>query len=620
MISVTTLHAVLQPIFKAMPNILPEAWVLASARELAGRCPKKPPERWLDKLSQALLPAAFEAPPRSLFATLPPALWLEPSFLGEVLLAARLAAVEARAKKRRGRADRISVGEVYTPAAVARRILASVRTGVQRVVDPACGAGVFLQEAFQSSFQRRRQGGAHAAEAAAEALAGDLAGIDLDPQALAVAEFSLRLAGLIHGGLDCDVPLDLRRADALQKLEGLEGGCECIVGNPPFIEGRGLDEAQFKHLRARFRCAGSGKINLCAVFVERALELLKDDGVLALVVPATFQRNARYRALREMLLEQTVEAILPLERACFERHIVETVILRVRKSPPRKNQVQVAGGSVPQSGLAVGPLLRFCERLSETGRLLLENMEQRGVPLEGHFEVRDGISTGFQPFPARLLGVFESGGGPAGDFVSLDGQRRPFDPKKHRRIIDGREFSAFSPVGWAGRFIEYDKRHEHCPPHPGRSFNCQLREASIYDRTEKLLTRQTARGLTATVDRQRYFVRNSVHVTFVKDFGGGRNLSLDALCACFNSRLYNRYLLVVSGENGMIFPQVHIADIKRLPILPELLQSDSPLERLGSKLLKLHEAPERNASEIAQLKEETEKILCEAFGFLLSAF
>ena len=126
----------------------------------------------------------------------------------------------------------------------------------------------------------------------------------------------------------------------------------------------------------------------------------------------------------------------------------------------------------------------------------------------------------------------------------------------------------------------------------------------IFDRPEKLLTRQTARGLIATVDRRRYFCRNSVHVSYPKltlptlpnppadsasgwkgPSAGQPAFSLDALCACLNTRFYTDYLLAVTGENGNVFPQVHIADLKRLPVLPYLLRPEGELARLGAELL-----------------------------------
>ncbi|MCY3018438.1 MAG: N-6 DNA methylase, partial [Planctomycetota bacterium] len=369
------LNAYLKPLIRRQGRHSAADWVCAAARQIAQRATLPVPQRWLDRLAAAL--GADGDVPEAAFAGLPGAAWNEPALLGEVLAAAREVLA---APRRQGRSGRVSVGCVYTPPAVARAIVAEVHVGPRRVVDPACGAGVFLLEAFERAYRRRLEGGAAPPEAAAAALAHEIAGIDIDAQALAVAEFSLRLTALRHCGLDKDVPLDLRRADALGPLADLEGQCECVVGNPPFVEGRGLSSAQLARLRTRFRCAASGKVNLFAVFVERALELLKEGGVLAFVLPATFQRNARYRALREVLLQHTLEAIRPLEAAHFGGRVVETVVVRVRKKPPLKSsRVQLVGGPTLQSRLPLGPVLRFCDRVPRGLRRQIELMERHGV-------------------------------------------------------------------------------------------------------------------------------------------------------------------------------------------------------------------------------------------------
>ncbi|MCZ7644113.1 MAG: N-6 DNA methylase [Planctomycetota bacterium] len=612
------------------PAHRPGAWALAAAEILMRRaaaqagCGAAPPERWLGRLADAFgLDAADASICRArLEAGLSEAVWRNPALPGELLLAARAAAKPARD----GRAGRLSAPCVYTPPELARSMIRELHVGPRCTLDPSCGAGIFLLCAFERAFRRRVENGQPPAEAARRVLEHELAGCDVDAEALALAEFSLRLAAWEAAQLDEDVPLRLAEGDALAKRPDLEDRADVVVGNPPFVEARGLKPARLAELRGRFRCLAQGKVNLFAAFVERGLELLRPGGVLAFVLPATFQRNERYRALRELLLEYTLESIAPVEPRLFEGRVVETVVLRVRKQPPARSwRVRLPGGSLLQHQLPLGPAKRFCDAAEPALRRQVRLMEKHGVPLEEYFEVRDGISTGFQPFPHKLLGRLSPGGL---DFVADDGTHRPFDPGVHVRVLDGGEIASYAPMRWEGRWLEYDKRHEHQPPHPGRSFNCQLRERAIFDRDEKLLSRQTARGLVATLDRERFFARNSLHVTYVRpgvelpepEAPGGTNrsraLSLAALCACFNSAFYTRYFLAVTGEDGGVFPQVHIADVRRLPILPGLLRKGGPLHALGGELLALHATEPRDETGIAHAKQAVENLLQAAFGML----
>ena len=623
------LTAMLAPLLKNCPQQRPESLVVALAEELVTRMRADFPIRWLDKLAGALqVDRSRVRVPPGVFDELPRAAWSDPALLGEWLNATRqyadlrLRSVQTGTLNRAGRS---SEGCVYTPPAVARAIIEDLHVGARRVVDPACGAGVFLLEAFRRAFARRIENGITPELAAEDALTHEIAGVDIDEKALAVAEFSLRALAFMSGGLTRDVHIDLRHADALAAIPELDGQCDCIAGNPPFVEGRGLSGTQLLSLRDRFKSASTGKVNLFVVFIERALAMLKDGGVMAFVIPATFQRNARYKALREMLLNHTIESIKPLDPGLFGERVVETCVLRVRKTPPGMNSIVATGdGETLQSELSHGAVKRFCNTLSRPRRKQIDRMDKLGVPLSELFNVRDGISTGFQPFPKRLLGTVADG-----MFTSQEGMSQPFDPSVHKRIIDGSEFNMFTPIHWAGRYIEYDKAHEHLPPHPGRPFNCQLRDPALYDRAEKLITRQTAKGLIATVDRERFFVRNSVHVTFAKsaqdldvqgrDFDFARTpaklprVSLNALCACLNTRLYSDYLIAVTGENGVVFPQVHIADLRTLPILPALLVPGGELDELGAAILDMHSQSITPSKDVRALMEEVQLLLEAAF-------
>ncbi|MCW8130212.1 MAG: N-6 DNA methylase [Planctomycetota bacterium] len=596
-------------ILEDAPRAEVSAWVSAAAAARVERAGA--PARWVEELAGAF-PLTLqadrkrEACARALASQLPDAAWREDALLGELLLAARARAFRPERTGRAGRAGRVSAPNVYTPPELARRIVGGLMVGPRRVVDPACGAGVFLVAAFERALERRKESGQAPLEAARAALAHEICGIDTDAQALALARFNLRMAAWEFAGLGDDVSLDLHCADALGEIPGLDGRADLVVGNPPFVEGRGLSDRRLAGLRRRFRTAAEGKVNLFAVFVERGLALLREGGVLSFVLPATFQRNERYRALREFLLEYTLESIEPVDAHAFEGRIVETVILRVRKQPPaRRSRVELPAGPCLQARLPLGPGLRFGGGHAPAMRRQIEAMEGAGVPLANLFDVRDGISTGFQPFPKRLLGHVDGH-----VFVAEDGTRATFDPQKHVRVIDGGEFASCSPVRWEGRWIEYDKTHEHVPPHPGKPFNCQLRERAIFDRGEKLISRQTARGLVATLDRERFFVRNTVHVTYPRP---GAPVSLAALCACFASSFYERYFLAVTGEDGKVFPQVHIADLKRLPVPANGLAPDGTLHGLGEDLLALHR-PGQDAGRLAQVKDDVERTIQALFG------
>ena len=102
-------------------------------------------------------------------------------------------------EKRRKRDE----GSFYTPSALVDFVLAQTLTddllaNSPRVVDPACGSGIFLVEAFRR-IVRYRVGKTHRTltpEELREILRHQIGGIDINPEAVRVAAFSLYLAML----------------------------------------------------------------------------------------------------------------------------------------------------------------------------------------------------------------------------------------------------------------------------------------------------------------------------------------------------------------------------------------------------------------------------------------
>jgi hypothetical protein len=146
------------------------SWVLAAAeRLLQGATRHAAPARWLTELASAFPPpdaAVIPACRRALEGGLPDAAWTSDALLGEILLAARRLSAHRHTPAREGRAGRRSVFDVYTPPALAEQMVAAVQVGPRRMLDPACGAGVFLVTAFRRAFQRRAATGQDPQEAA----------------------------------------------------------------------------------------------------------------------------------------------------------------------------------------------------------------------------------------------------------------------------------------------------------------------------------------------------------------------------------------------------------------------------------------------------------------------
>jgi len=284
-------------------------------------------------------------------------------------LIARFEEDKSRALGRGGRRD---AGLYYTPPAIAARVVeVALRTsGVPRgrVLDPCAGAGAFLVAAARAGLR-------------------DLRGLDLDPDALRVARRALRL---------CGVAARLRTADALRFTP--RDPADLVISNPPY--GHVSDARERSALLRRFPALRGGEIDRYAVFLLRALELIRPGGAAALLVPDTWMFLARSGALREEILSRAeVAAIVDLGKpfsSAKDTRVQAVVLLR---RPARRAAVYVARGSSPLSPVAPSELRRSARRgwfvyRTREERALCAAMETASVRLGEACSVGYGLRTG----------------------------------------------------------------------------------------------------------------------------------------------------------------------------------------------------------------------------------
>ncbi|MDY0060678.1 MAG: TaqI-like C-terminal specificity domain-containing protein [Myxococcota bacterium] len=309
--------------------------------------------------------------------------------------------------------DRRGRGSFYTPDWVIEWLLD--RTGVPLaddpaggLVDPACGGGAFLLAAYQ------RLPGAPAQRL------GRLAGVDLDPVAVAVAQASLWLllppddpaAALLPGRIvegdalrgapgawSPDAPRSLHPLHWPRRFPPGPGGhpFSHLLGNPPY---RQLAATAPELDRLGPYYAGQ-PANLFALFLRRSLDLVRPTGVIGLVLPVSLARVKAYAPSRELLARAGhVETVADLGRATAAAGYEQlAVVLRPTGTGPpptaRTRLVRLRDGQEEhtQEGLQA----RLVQRpgiplaLDPAGRELLTLLEQRHPPLGELCTIRRGL-------------------------------------------------------------------------------------------------------------------------------------------------------------------------------------------------------------------------------------
>lgn len=240
--------------------------------------------------------------------------------------------------------------------------------GKLRVLDPACGSGSFLLGVYQylldwhvkiyqsheKEFKERvyRSGkemdtGLHlTTKEKKRILLNNIYGVDIDSQAVEVSKLSLLLK-VLEGETDETLAkqLDIFTERALPDLsknikcgnslidtdfydggtlfeeetnvnpfnwqKGFpevfrNGGFDVVIGNPPWVQYVNLDLCSQKYLKQHYVASN----DLYSIFLERGIQILRENEYLGFIIPSLFIKGMRYSNLRELLNKKSKELVI----------------------------------------------------------------------------------------------------------------------------------------------------------------------------------------------------------------------------------------------------------------------------------------------------------------------
>lgn len=285
---------------------------------------------------------------------------------------------DKRAKLAEGKAHRKEQGIYYTPTYVVDYIVKNTVGELAKdkkfnlknikILDPACGSGSFLMKAFDYlvTLDKKKNGkldqtkldltGASATYGRkVEILKDNIFGVDLDPKAVEIAQLNLLLKAAekkhrlptlqenIKVGnslFDEEKFAENREFDwEIQFKETMSvGGFDVVIGNPPYVDIKGMPQKQIDRLFEKYKTA-ENRINLYSIFVERAIQLLRNGGYFGFIIPNSILFNSSYAKIRKLLLDKVnLIRIVRLPDNVFEEAKVETIILIFKKKDSTKNK------------------------------------------------------------------------------------------------------------------------------------------------------------------------------------------------------------------------------------------------------------------------------------------
>ncbi|MCS7211902.1 MAG: N-6 DNA methylase [Chloroherpetonaceae bacterium] len=386
------------------------------------------------------------------------------------------------------------------------------------------------------------------------------------------------------------------------------GGFDAIVGNPPWVDIKGMPRVQAQYFFKRYETT-ENRMNIYATFIERAFQLLKKGSkdapsYLGYITPNSYLTQSSYRKLRKLILENyKIVKLVRLPDDIFKGVKAETLISIFN------TYQRTTDGSVDI--LIFDRSAKIAEIDKSKGVFKRENQK---VWRQGEDYLINIFSSDRE---RKLLSRVETGATPLESLCDFSLGITPYDKHKGhtQKQIKARVFHA-----------TYKKTSSHKPLLSGENIiryriDPNVKEWIAYGEwlgaprekrfftEERILVRQIVSGkppriYAAYTDAELYNTQIAFNLLRKPDC----KLSLKYILAILNSKLmtfYHRKKYL--DQSKEVFQKILIQDCKRFPI--RLLDLSKPAEKaIHDRIVKLVEQMMATMEKLSRAQTEKEKL------------
>ncbi|MFX1465022.1 MAG: Eco57I restriction-modification methylase domain-containing protein [Promethearchaeota archaeon] len=525
---------------------------------------------------------------------------------------------------------RKNLGEFYTPLSVVKIILDSVGylkgnlLSKKRLLDPACGSGVFLKEALKRYISDVKEdaellGWSQVLEELCNG--SKILGLDINPFSCLMTKirFALELLPYYKKALQekpSFVPpkIPIFCSDFLTESGLDDNSFDYIVGNPPYVGVTEISKEKRETYQKKFKTA-KGRLNLYILFIERSIDLLKFDGMLGFLLPTAFMVYSGYgRAIREYILEKCyIKKMINLAlcESVFKQDVsvgvyifqktktkkkiepITSVVLKTNDleslSSTLSTEKETQMGIVmrfPQSFFSLTQENIFSPFLGKKYYSIIKKMEDGRTILGDLFKIEQCIRIG-SPETRKLVLINEE------QYAFLSSLQQ----KRYRRIIDGLDLDRYK-INWRHRYLKYEPETDYERLYLPKKPSIFERKKLFFRNTSKFLTVAYDGGNDSKSDQEKFFYAlNTVYLLFLKDKYNNDNVDFTKYALAYlNSPLAEFYYRAMFW--GLVVPGGSIKYREILRFLPFKLPETSTEENCIYEIVdSVNQILEANANE-----------------------
>ena len=541
-----------------------------------------------------------------------------------------------RAKVTESHARRKEQGIYYTPSYIVDYIVRNTLGELLkrkrpkevekiRVLDPACGSGSFLIKSFDILNEYWREKDKNYAQAQldttgqgttftrkAKILQNNIFGVDLDKQAVEIAQLNLLLKIAEKGHRLPLLQQNIKIGNSLidnpevagdkafkweEEFEQImdEGGFDVAIGNPPYVFSRNFIPTLYKEYFSKNYETFEYQPDLYITFLERAIKLAKPGGYIGVIVPNAWFGNLRTEKIRKFILENTtIITVIYCPKETFNIGVETAVLIfQKKKYKQSKKGVMVYGydrainlveyGSVLQSSLMANKDGKLNFRLTEGIFNLILKIERSIKPLIEFCDITRGIN------------AYDKYRGQSADVIK--NRKYHSDHKvddSYLPELKGKNVGRYL-YSWGGKsWIKYGE------------WLAAPRDPKYFTGERIILRQIPSKRLVATIIKEDFCIDQTVFIAKPKQIA----LPLNYLLGIINSGLMAYYFKYRNEELDEVFPKVKLEQFKNLPI--KIVPKDQQqIIELVDKMLSLNnslnELGDKKTDERARIEKEIKK-------------
>ena len=239
-----------------------------------------------------------------------------------------------------------SQGQFFTPKNIVKLMVEIVNPQRnQIVIDPSCGSCGFLVESLKHIWRQIEltiKNPKSQWEEQKEVGIKNIRGIEKDSFLTKVGKSYMAILGDGKGGIFCEDSLEIPTEWNIVTQQHIHlESFDISFSNPPF--GKDIKIIGKAKLSQYELNDNKSEGNVSTLFLERNLQLLKDGGILAIILPETYFHAPSMKNVRNFIYKHNIKWIIDIPHNTFRPHNnAKCIIIILQKNKPQNEKINMA--------------------------------------------------------------------------------------------------------------------------------------------------------------------------------------------------------------------------------------------------------------------------------------